>query len=111
MDGKVYQPGEVCDRITTHYDGTRYIAKMPEHRLAYGTYTVREVKSNGTYLNDTYEKTVTIDDENQHVELSDLLVWSEDTVCKGGVRLGKADAETGSNVACLLYTSPSPRDS
>lgn len=99
VDGKVYQPGEVCDRITTRYDGTRYIAKMPEHRLAYGTYTVREVKSNGTYLNDGYEKTVTIDDENQHVELADLLVWSEDTVCKGGVRLGKADAETGSNVA------------
>ena len=47
-----YEPGSVVTTIKTHYDNDldKYVACTENKALPYGTYTIRETKTNNAYL-------------------------------------------------------------
>lgn len=71
VDGKLYEPGQVVKSITTSWDDQRkaYIAKTEGKALPYGTYEIKEVKTNKFYnLTDTQPRTFQIREEGKVVE-------------------------------------------
>lgn len=52
VEGREYRPGEVVKTITTHWNESKkaYTAETSSSCLPYGTYSIKEVKTNNSYL-------------------------------------------------------------
>ena len=93
VDGKDYAKGEVVKSIVTDTAG---IAKTGNKDLPYGDYSIKEVKTNASYLlTDGKAKTFQIREDGKTVELSEPV---KDEVVRGDVEIEKLDLETGIRV-------------
>ena len=97
-------PGSVVTTVTTSWDEERqaYTAKTPDSYLPYGTYTVKETATNGSYLlTDGTERTFEVREDGQVVELGTdgQSLTASDEVVRGGLRIVKSDKELGESEA------------
>ncbi len=89
VDGKDYAKGAVVKSIVTDAKG---IAKTGNKDLPYGDYTIKEVKTNASYLlTDGKAKTFQIREDGKTVEISEAF---KDEVVRGDVEIEKLDRET-----------------
>ena len=87
------EPNQVCARITTiNKDGT-YIAQTSDQELPYGHYRIYEESSNDSYLNNGFSAEFDITKDQELVSLTDANSCAQDSVVRGGIKLGKIDKE------------------
>lgn len=89
VNGKEFAPGEVALTITTDKDG---VATTEDDALPYGNYTIRESKTNDSYLNTSEEIHATISEDGTVYSFN-----ANDDVVRGGIEFDKRDAESGLN--------------
>ena len=91
--GEVFSPGEevVPLRMVTDASGK---ASTAADALPIGTYEVREISSNGTYLLDSEPQTITLGEGDAH-SVRALSQPFDNAVVRGGVRVGKIDLQNG----------------
>ena len=92
VNGKTYKNGETITTIKTSLDNGRYVAKLADNTLPYGTYDVVEIKSSVGYLNANWKQTFSIrfDKEVKKFD-STSNKWNENKVMRGGLEVTKAD--------------------
>ncbi|MBR0341633.1 MAG: VaFE repeat-containing surface-anchored protein [Oscillospiraceae bacterium] len=89
VDGKDYAKGAVVKSIVTDAKG---IAKTGNKDLPYGNYSIKEVKTNASYLlTDGKAKSFQIREDGKTVEISEAF---KDEVVRGDVEIEKMDKET-----------------
>lgn len=96
VDKVTYATGDAVATITTKYEGNEAVAKLDADTLPYGTYTVEEVKSNGTYhLTDGTVYTFQIRNDGQIVsaDIHGSTMTFNNKVIRGGVKLQKQDED------------------
>ena len=86
MGGETFAPGEVVMTITTDDDGR---ASTGADALPYGSFTIRESKTNDTFLNTSDDMHVTISEDGKVYEFT-----AADEVVRGGVEITKRDIES-----------------
>ncbi len=87
------EPNKVCARITTANKDGHFIAQTSDKDLPYGHYRIYEESSNNSYLNDGFEAEFDIDRNKQIVDLTQISNCAQDSVVRGGIKLGKIDKE------------------
>ncbi|MBR0411709.1 MAG: VaFE repeat-containing surface-anchored protein [Eubacterium sp.] len=93
VDGKDFAKGAVVKSIVTDAKG---IAKTGNKDLPYGDYTIREVKTNSSYLlTDGKAKSFQIREDGKTVEINEAF---KDQVVRGDVEVEKLDRETDARV-------------
>ncbi len=95
-DGKLYKPGETVKIITTEAENGKVTAKTTGKALPYGTYGIKEFKTNGSYLlTDGAERTFTIriDGETVTADIKAAGLTFRNQVVRGGIRVQKNDLE------------------
>ena len=96
IDGGTYAEGEVCKSITVAYDegASAYVASCRDC-LPYGSYEVHEAGAPEGYLfSEGWSREFAITEDGQVVSLTGDDALSDDVI-RGGVKIDKADAETG----------------
>ena len=92
VDGKEYKPNEVITTIKTNFENGRYVAKLADNTLPYGTYEVVETKAPEGYLNAGWKQTFTIRADKQVRKFDSVSnKWNENKVMRGGLEVVKAD--------------------
>ncbi len=94
VDGVEYQPGKVVKTIATDKFGN---AGTDQNLLPYGTYEIKEVKTNNKYrLTDGVPRTFTVREEGQLVidTIEGNKMIFSNLVFRGGVRIEKWDLES-----------------
>ena len=86
VGGETFAPGEVVMTITTDDDGR---ASTGADALPYGSFTIRESKTNDTFLNTSDDMHVTISEDGKVYEFT-----AADEVVRGGVEITKRDIES-----------------
>lgn len=89
----VCEPQQVCARITTTNKDGHFIAQTSDQDLPYGHYRIYEESSNDSYLNDGFEAEFDITHDKELVSLTDTNSCAQDSVVRGGIKLGKIDKE------------------
>ena len=87
VDGKSYAKGKVVKTIVTDDKG---VAKTADDALPYGSYIIRESKTNDGYLNTASEMKVTVSEDGKVYSFT-----ASDDVVRGGVKVSKRDLESG----------------
>lgn len=89
----VCEPQQVCARITTTNKDGHFIAQTSDQDLPFGHYRIYEESSNDSYLNDGFEAEFDIAHNKELVSLTDTNSCAQDSVVRGGIKLGKIDKE------------------
>ena len=89
----MYDPQQVCARITTVNKNGHFIAQTSDKELPYGQYKIYEESSNDSYLNDGFKAEFDITKDQELVSLTDTKSCAQDSVVRGGIKLGKIDKE------------------
>ena len=89
----VCEPQQVCTRITTTNKDGHFIAQTSDQDLPFGHYRIYEESSNDSYLNDGFEAEFDISRDKELVSLTDTASCAQDSVVRGGIKLGKIDKE------------------
>lgn len=89
----VCDPQQVCARITTTNKDGHFIAQTSNQDLPFGHYRIYEESSNDSYLNDGFEAEFDITHDKELVSLTDTNSCAQDSVVRGGIKLGKIDKE------------------
>lgn len=89
----VCEPQQVCARITTTNKDGHFIAQTSDQDLPFGHYRIYEESSNDSYLNDGFEAEFDITHNKELVSLTDTNSCAQDSVVRGGIKLGKIDKE------------------
>lgn len=89
----VCEPQQVCARITTTNKDGHFIAQTSDQDLPYGYYRIYEESSNDSYLNNGFEAEFDITHDKELVSLTDTASCAQDSVVRGGIKLGKIDKE------------------
>lgn len=89
----VCEPQQVCARITTTNQDGHFIAQTLDQDLPFGHYRIYEESSNDSYLNDGFEAEFDISSDKELVSLTDTASCAQDSVVRGGIKLGKIDKE------------------
>lgn len=89
----VCEPQQVCARITTTNKDGHFIAQTSDQDLPYGHYRIYEESSNDSYLNNGFEAEFDITHDKELVSLTDTNSCAQDSVVRGGIKLGKIDKE------------------
>lgn len=89
----VCEPQQVCARITTTNKYGHFIAQTSDQDLPFGHYRIYEESSNDSYLNDGFEAEFDITHDKELVSLTDTNSCAQDSVVRGGIKLGKIDKE------------------
>ena len=89
----VCEPQQVCARITTTNKDGHFIAQTSDQDLPFGHYRIYEESSNDSYLNDGFEAEFDITHDKELVSLTDTNSCAQDSVVRGGIKLGKIDKE------------------
>lgn len=87
------EPQQVCARITTTNKDGHFIAQTSNQDLPFGHYRIYEESSNDSYLNDGFEAEFDITHDKELVSLTDTNSCAQDSVVRGGIKLGKIDKE------------------
>lgn len=98
VEGKTYAKDAVVKTITTFYEGDKAVARTTGNILPYGTYTIQEVKTNGSYLlTDGTPRTFTIRENGVIVEgtVDGEKMSFENNIKRGGVTIKKVDSVFG----------------
>ena len=98
VEGKTYVKDAVVKTITTSYEGDKAVAKTTGNILPYGTYTIQEVKTNGSYLlTDGTPRTFAIRENGVTVEgtVDGTKMSFENNIKRGGVTIKKVDSVFG----------------
>ena len=104
VDGVEYQPGQVVKTITTHWNKSAkaYTAETSSDCLPYGTYTIKEVKTNSSYLlSDGNARTFKIRQDGVIVKAdssNNKLIWKNQVV-RGDVKFVKIADTTSRRVS------------
>ena len=94
VNGKTYKVGEVITTIKTKFEKDRYVAKLANNVLPYGTYEAVEVKSSEGYLNANWKQTFSIRADKEVKKFDSVKnKWNENKVMRGSVEVTKADKE------------------
>ena len=93
------EPNKVCARITTVNKDGHFIAQTLDKDLPYGHYKIYEEKSNDSYLNDGFSAEFDITKDQELVSLTDANSCAQDSVVRGGIKLGKIDKELNVHTA------------
>ena len=94
VNGKTYKVGETITTIKTKLEDGKYIAKLANNVLPYGTYRITEVKPSEGYLNANWSQTFSIRSDKEVKKFdSEANKWNENKVMRGGVEVLKADVE------------------
>ena len=92
VNGKTYKVGQVVATMKTKFEKDRYVAKLADNTLPYGTYQIVEVKSSEGYLNANWTQTFTIRKDKEVKKFDSIKnKWNENKVMRGGVEITKAD--------------------
>lgn len=89
----VCEPSQICARITTTNKDGHFIAQTSDQDLPFGHYRIYEESSNDSYLNDGFEAEFDITHNKELVSLTDTNSCAQDSVVRGGIKLGKIDKE------------------
>ena len=89
----VCDPQQVCARITTTNKDGHFIAQTSDQDLPFGHYRIYEESSNDSYLNNGFEAEFDITHDKELVSLTDTNSCAQDSVVRGGIKLGKIDKE------------------
>lgn len=89
----ICEPQQVCARITTTNKDGHFIAQTSDQDLPFGHYRIYEESSNDSYLNDGFEAEFDITHDKELVSLTDTNSCAQDSVVRGGIKLGKIDKE------------------
>ena len=89
----VCEPSQICARITTTNKDGHFIAQTSDQDLPFGHYRIYEESSNDSYLNDGFEAEFDITHDKELVSLTDTNSCAQDSVVRGGIKLGKIDKE------------------
>lgn len=116
VEGREYKPGEVVKTITTHWNASKkaYTAETSSSCLPYGTYSIKEVKTNNTYLlSDGNKRTFRIR-SNGTIVTKDTsgvnLIWRNQVV-RGDVEFVKiADTTSRRISAPFIITNKATRE-
>lgn len=87
------EPQQVCARITTTNKDGHFIAQTSNQDLPFGHYRIYEESSNDSYLNNGFEAEFDITHDKELVSLTDTNSCAQDSVVRGGIKLGKIDKE------------------
>lgn len=89
----VCEAQQVCARITTTNKDGHFIAQTSDQDLPFGHYRIYEESSNDSYLNNGFEAEFDITHDKELVSLTDTNSCAQDSVVRGGIKLGKIDKE------------------
>ena len=111
VSGELFEPGDVVEAVETAWNGEigAYVAETPSDELPYGTYTIQETATNGSYLlTDGEPRTFQIREDGAIVEADAQgteLVFS-DQVIRNDMELSKkADDSNAAIQAAFLVTN------
>ena len=94
VNGKTYKVGETITTIKTKLEDGKYIAKLANNVLPYGTYRITEVKPSEGYLNANWSQTFSIRADKEVKKFDSVKnKWNENKVMRGSVEVTKADKE------------------